>query len=218
MRVGDVLLLLYGVAERQAGRIDTELEAPFDLARTGHVKARPDIGQPFQHLWRRIGLHREKDPRGGQNLDQPQVASLDQIQVDDKKRRGQTRVIPQKPTDRLRGPGCRPTDREHLLRSYDPGPFHMHHANPNATQHCGLAESLSTLSGPGSDGLGRTEAWATVHAEKTWRRPPEIRLRDTFRRPDETPGWAWHRRLGDSFSVAIGRLSHGRPGLPVGAG
>jgi hypothetical protein len=37
--VGDVALLLDGVAERQARRIDAELQAPVDLAGTGDVKA-----------------------------------------------------------------------------------------------------------------------------------------------------------------------------------
>ena len=139
------LLFLYRVAERQARRVDTELEAPFDLARAGHVKARPDVGQPSEHLWRRVGLHREKDPRGRQNVDQPLVARLDQIQVDDEKGRGQTGVVPQKPTDRLGGPGCvQPT--VNICCAHTTSALSIcSRANPNATQHCGVrGEPLDT--------------------------------------------------------------------------
>ena len=168
VRVGDVFLLLYRVAERQAPRIYTQAEAPFDLASTGHIKTRSDIGQPLENLWRRIGLHREKNPRNGQNLDQPQIASLDQIQIDDKKRRGQTRVILQEPTDRLcRSGGVQPT--VNLCCAHHTMPlFHIHRDNPNATQHCEsplFRRELSRHSQPTMTGWDRrTDSLATVHA------------------------------------------------------
>ena len=117
--------------------------------------------------------------QAGRTVGQPPVARLDQIQVDDKKRRGQTRVLGQEPTDRLRGPGCiQPTvniccahTTPALSICIAPTPRH------STRRPCG--EPLDTQRAPIA-WPGWTEAWAPVHAEETGRRPPEIRLGAIF--------------------------------------
>ena len=197
---------------RRAGSMPS-FEAPFDLARTGHVKAGSDIGQPLEHLGRRIGLHREKDPRAGQDLEQPEVASLDHIQVNDKKRRGQTRVVSQKPADRLCG--SVPVDRPSDLRCAHPTmplsicitstPTPLNTAN----RRC-FGESSLTLSA-NHDRVGwRTDSLATVHASydpgATATQYGQRYISGCLR---NRSAWALHGKLGDSFWVTIGCLIPG---------
>ncbi len=65
----------------------------------------------------------------------------------------------------------------------------MHRVSPNATQHCGFAESLSTLSEPGPDGVVGPRPWP----RSMLRRSAAARntMGDTFRLPTKPSAWAF---------------------------
>ena len=175
MGVGDVFLLLYGVTERQAGRIDTELEAPFDLARTGHIKTRPDLGQPVQDLWRRIGLHREKDPS---RRAEPRSAAGSEPRSDPSRRQETAWADPgcrQEPTDRLRGPGCIQPTVNICCAHTTPALSICIAPTPTPLNTAASRRASRPSAGPGSHGLAGPRPGPRSMLRRPWRRRPEIR-------------------------------------------
>ncbi len=84
--IGDVALLLDGVAVGDARRLDAGGEAEIDLARARDVEIGAEARQPLDQLGRRVGLDGIEDAGDRQRLGQLAVIVLDAVEVDDQAR------------------------------------------------------------------------------------------------------------------------------------